>query len=303
MLNVAVRFGLYIALAAAFGIPLFALYSPTLRDVLPLRATVVAAGIAGLVLSAFGLLAAIAAMSGTDVTEIDAGNVLAVLTGMSLGLAWLARIAGLSAAIAAAIVWHDRKSSMLAVASVGGGVAIASLAWSGHGTMDQGWVGWFHLSTDVVHLLAAGAWTGALLSFVSVIARPRSLADAAAISAVHRALDGFGRVGVVIVLAIIVTGVSNTWLVVGAGSVVTLPASIYGRLLIAKLLLFAVMLCLAAANRYRLTPALARSVEGEDWGGAIAALRKSLALETMGVIGILALVAWLGTLEPASTSL
>jgi copper resistance protein D len=71
-----------------------------------------------------------------------------------------------------------------------------------------------------------------------------------------------------------------------------LTGSRYGWLLGAKLVLFCGMLALAGINRWRLTPALER---GEH---AIAALRLSLCVETSAAIGILALVAWLGTLDP-----
>ena len=59
------------------------------------------------------------------------------------------------------------------------------------------------------------------------------------------------------------------------------------------------MLGLAAANRYRLTPALNRGLNtrlGQD--KALADLRRSLAIETALGLGVLALVAWFGTLPP-----
>jgi putative copper resistance protein D len=61
------------------------------------------------------------------------------------------------------------------------------------------------------------------------------------------------------------------------------------------------MLGLAAANRFRLTPALERVIGTGDTKSAIGALRKSLAIETGAAIAILALVGWLGTLEPPNS--
>jgi putative copper resistance protein D len=75
-------------------------------------------------------------------------------------------------------------------------------------------------------------------------------------------------------------------------------SSLYGQLLFAKLALFAAMLGLAALNRFRLTPRFEASIAAADHRGALGALRASLRVETTCIVAILALVAWLGTLEP-----
>jgi putative copper resistance protein D len=69
------------------------------------------------------------------------------------------------------------------------------------------------------------------------------------------------------------------------------------------LLLFGGMVAVATANRFRLVPALGRTLGHAGLPhGAVAALRRSLALETGLSLGVLLLVAWLGTLEtPAAT--
>ena len=100
------------------------------------------------------------------------------------------------------------------------------------------------------------------------------------------------------VAVIVASGMVNAWLLVGPAGVASLPGTLYGQLLLCKLALFAAMLGFAAANRYRLTPALLARIEAEDHDGALAALRISLALETACAAIVLALVAWLGTLEP-----
>lgn len=62
--------------------------------------------------------------------------------------------------------------------------------------------------------------------------------------------------------------------------------------------LFVAMLALAAANRFRLTPAFERAIAAGDVGRALAGLRVSLAAETTAAVAIVVLVAWLGTLPP-----
>ena len=114
----------------------------------------------------------------------------------------------------------------------------------------------------------------------------------------EEALRGFSFVGTIIVALLILTGTVNGWFLVGPGNIASLGQSTYGLLLIAKLLLFAGMLGLAALNRYRLTPALAQAIEEEDAPRAQALLRASLVVEGGLAIVILGLVAWLGTLSP-----
>jgi putative copper resistance protein D len=67
--------------------------------------------------------------------------------------------------------------------------------------------------------------------------------------------------------------------------------------MIAKLVLFCLMLGLAAANRFVFTPALTRSLE-HDGTQDLGALRASVLAETLLAVLVLALVAWLGVMPP-----
>jgi copper resistance protein D len=156
---------------------------------------------------------------------------------------------------------------------------------------------------DILHLLAAGAWVGALLGLMLLVTRPADRVDVAHLRLTHRALHGFGLVGTIVVGAIVVTGLLNSWLLVGIDNLPHLPQTLYGQLLIAKLALFGAMLGLASLNRFRLTPAFERSIAASDHREALGALRRSLAIETTCAVTILALVAWLGTLEPPASAI
>jgi putative copper resistance protein D len=98
----------------------------------------------------------------------------------------------------------------------------------------------------------------------------------------------------VLVAAIVASGLVNAWFLIGPSGLPQLVGDPYGRALLAKLALFAAMLALAAANRWHLAPALRR----EPGRTGLAALRRSITAESLAGIGVLALVAWLGTLEP-----
>jgi copper resistance protein D len=298
-LDVAVRFALYADLAAAFGVPFFALCAAGVRTALPLRGIMIATGLVGMGLSAFGLVVIAAAMAGVPIGQVDAESISAILTGMPLGSAWAARIAGLALLVLSGFLIASRPAAGGRGDECGGAAtALASLAWAGHGAMDEGAVGWFHLAADIAHLVTAGAWIGALLSLLLLVARPAAGTDAGHLRATHRALDGFARIGTIVVAVIVASGLANAWLLVGPSGLGALPGTLYGQLLLAKLALFAAMLGCAAMNRYRLAPMLSARIAQSDHRSAIVALRVSLALET-GCAGIvLALVAWLGTLQP-----
>ena len=77
----------------------------------------------------------------------------------------------------------------------------------------------------------------------------------------------------------------------------------YGRFLLSKQALFVAMLGLASFDRFRLTPALEYSISAGDHAGALRALRLSRGVETARIVSILALVAWLGTLEPPASAM
>lgn len=302
-LDVVVRFALYLDLALAFGMAFFALCAPQVRGSLPLPGALASAGLIGISLSILGLAVLSASMAGVPLVQVDAESVVMVLTGMSLGKAWVARIGGLALVVAAATLVRWRPTPALWAASAGGAVAIGGLAWSGHGAMDEGAVGWLHLVADIAHLLAAGIWVGALACLVLLVARPSHRADAAHLWTAHRALDGFSLVGTAVVAVIVVTGLVNAWLLVGPANALTLPSTTYGQLLLAKLALFAAMVGFAAINRYRLTPALAARIDVREHRDAIVALRVSVALEAGCVVLVLALVAWLGTLQPTASAM
>jgi len=110
-------------------------------------------------------------------------------------------------------------------------------------------------------------------------------------------------VGTIVVALLIVTGLVNSWILVGPHGVGQLSGNQYIRLLAIKLALFAAMLGLAAINRFRLTPALRRDLQaGSMPVGALRALRRSIALEFGLATSVLAIVAWLGTLMPPASS-
>jgi copper resistance protein D len=304
-LTVALRFALYVDLMLLFGVSAFALHA--LRgaerrsgEVLPSGAITAATAIIALALSGLSLVSLAASMAGTTLATADRGAIDAVLWEMPAGAAWRVRMGALAIALVSVLLWRRVPALAAAICALAGAVALGSLAWFGHGAMDAGGRGGLHLSADIVHLLAAGIWIGTLFTLLLLVFRPARRVDRVHLARAHRALEGFSATGTFVVLAIVVTGLANSWLVVGPAALVSAPGTLYGQLLIAKLVLFAAMLGLAATNRYRLVPRFERAIAAGDHAAALTALRASLLVETAFAVAILALVAWLGTLEPSA---
>jgi putative copper resistance protein D len=302
---IGVRFALYVTLSGLFGLSAFSLYglkAGERTDAIALRPWLVGSALLGLLLSAIALALLAAAMAGAPPWPIDREAIGMLLTGSATGSAWEARMVALVVASIVALIAAGRAVPLGTVA-LAAGIALATLAWTGHGAMDENATGWVHLVADILHLLAAGAWVGALLGLTLLVTRAPSRVDATHLRLTHRALHGFGLVGTIVVGTIVVTGLVNGWLLVGTGNLLSLPSTRYGQLLLAKLALFGAMLWLASLNRFRLTPAFERSIAAADHRGALGALRRSLAVEAACAVTILALVAWLGTLEPPASAM
>src|SRR5205085_76526 len=109
----------------------------------------------------------------------------------------------------------------------------------------------------------------------------------------------FSGIGSALVAVIVATGLINGAFVIGLDGLPRLWASTYGRLLTVKLVLLAVMVGLAAANRFRFAPRLGAALDAEgSTNRAVLTLRRSLAAETAISIAVVGLVAWFGTLAP-----
>lgn len=297
---VLVRLAAFAGGVTLFGAPLFVVYGLPREHDGPgaLRPVLVAAALLTVLAAAAGLVLQTGEMAGDPGAGLDPATLGEVLTGGAFGVSTVVRAAaGLLALILLIALRPGRAVWRLAAAL--GAVGLAAIAWSGHGGADEGAAGLVHALADVVHLLSAGVWLGALAALGLLLNRraPASSADAAAVADLHGALHGFAGVGSAAVAVIVASGLANGWFLVGPQHVGDVAGSLWGRLLLIKLALFAAMLGLAALNRFRLTPRLEAALAG-DPRAALSDLRRSLALETAAGLAVLALVAALGRLAP-----
>lgn len=254
---------------------------------------------AGTLLAATALLSILgqaSILSGSFSEGLKPETLSAVATGMDLGKAAIIRAAAAGLAVLLILVLKPSRTTWIVAATLGA-IATASLAWMGHGAATEGVGASLHLVSDILHAWAAAVWIGALVAFLLLLRTPTP--TPAATGALHRALHGFSGVGTAVVAVLLATGAINGWFLVGLDHLNGLWTTAYGRLLSLKLVLFVVMLGLAAANRFQLTPALGRGLGAQDSeGAALDHLRRSVILETALGFGVLALVAWFGTLAP-----
>lgn len=111
---------------------------------------------------------------------------------------------------------------------------VLTISGSGHPIVQ----GWASVVVDMVHLVGVGLWVGALA--VIVLDRSRWLADAAAVAR-------FSTMAGIAVPVIVATGVVQTLMIVG--NPLTLVDYRYGRLLLVKISLVAVIVVLGGVSR------------------------------------------------------
>jgi putative copper resistance protein D len=299
LLNVALRFALYLDLLLLFGLALFSLYG--LRDAQGrwrFRRPMALALVLGVLLSGATLLQLALSMSGaTRLAELDPALLPMLVLETDVGHSWLLRLTALllgGLLLASSGGWPRFTLGGLGLCTA---LALASLAWSGHGAMDEGSRRYLHLGSDILHLLGAGAWLGALAAF-ALLLRGRSCAGEQQVRQLLDALKRFAGLGTLIVVCLSLSGVVNYLLIVGP-DLAPLSATTYGLLLSLKVAVFALMLVFAALNRFQLVPQLEQGLRQGSPKAALAALRRSMCLELLAALLILGLVAMLGILSPA----
>lgn len=256
---ISLRFALYIDLMLLFGLALFGLYSLRGKEradgaVLNFGSLLVGTALIGILLSMVAMLQMAKTMSGvSSVMELHHHILQMMLMDTDVGLTWMVRIASLTLAVIAATLNRRSPALSLWLATLCGAIALATLAWTGHGAMDEGSRRYLHFTSDIVHLLGAGSWLGALAAF-ALLLRSTNLTGDLQIRLLARTLTGFESAGTLIVATLAITGIVNYLMVVGP-AFETLISSTYGALLSLKVFLFAGMLVFAAVKPLSPEPA------------------------------------------------
>jgi copper resistance protein D len=201
-----------------------------------------------------------------------------------MGHVWAARALLAMLLIIAASALHP-SPALLVLLSAG---AITSIAFTGHAMMDEGIRGGLHVANHAIHVLAAAAWIGSLAPVLLCLAALRNPAQRNAAGTALRRYSIMGHIAVALVVG---TGAVDMFMVLGG-----LPvhwSSPYQLLMTIKIALVAGMIALALINGYVLLPGIESEKEA-----AIETMRRQTMAEFILAVGVLALVAVFGMLDP-----
>lgn len=217
---------------------------------------------------------------------VDPEMLQAVLFDSPVGAALQAQAFAAVLLLLALVFPANWRMAALAVAAA---LGVGALALTGHASTAQGLQRLAHRSNDIVHVLSAGAWLGALIPFVVVLRMlglPRFQEEA------RVALRRFSLAGHGAVFLVLATGVVNSWLILGRWP--TDWSSRYQLLLSLKIGVVSAMTGLAVVNRYVFVPDI-----GENPQAMLRAIRIASVIEILLGLAAIGLVAVFGTLDPA----
>lgn len=283
------------SLLVLFGSALFAIYgvprpqrhascNPALGNIDRwLAAMALAAGVSWVMLAMLDMTEAIGGL-------FSAASWHAFFLETGFGRIWLLRLAGLGALLL--YVWRGpqrQRHDHAAVAGLSAGL-LATLAWLGHAVSADGAEAFAGIFAYGCHVLAAGAWLGGLLPVSLALAKARAGGDRQSLRA---SLEGFSRMGLAAVALLLASGLVSAGL--NTAGFADLGGTTYSWVLACKIALFAVLLAMAAVNRWVFLRRLGRQADA----GPIVALSRSVLLEQLIGIAIVALAAGLSSLSPS----
>jgi putative copper export protein len=232
----------YIAALHAAGVPLFRwLFDDELTaSAAAIRRLAVAAAAASL-LACVAYEAVEPARLAGRFAGIGDLSLQGVLLDSDAGTAFAVRLLGL-VVLAVGVAGRGRAGGAAAI--VGGTVVVASFAFVGHTVTHA--PGWLLTVLLLVHLGVVAFWFGALLPFYLTAAREPASVNAAII-------DRFSAAAIWLVPLILAAGVAMAAVLLPSVASLKTP---YGALLLVKLSGFAVLMGLAALNKWRLAGAI-----------------------------------------------
>ncbi|WP_436699364.1 copper resistance CopC/CopD family protein [Nocardioides sp. BYT-33-1] len=145
--------------------------------------------------------------------------------------------------------------------------------------------------TDALHLSAGAVWLGGLaglaLTLPSIAGRPKESA---------RLLARFSALAAGLLAAMALTGVLLGWRIVGSWA--RLVEETYGRLLLVKVALVLVVVAIAAFNRFRLVPRVARDGGHDQRRRATGLVRRTVLAEAALLVAVLGVTGFLTQKPP-----
>ncbi len=279
----------YGAAMTLFGSSLFPLYAGT--QTLGHHTLLSRASVLALVSGGLWLALAAATMGDGIADAVNPAVLVAVLTRTGFGQVWQYHLAlALALVVVNTLPWPRVRPPGLSLAL--SALLLEGLAWTGHTVMASGAIGVVHIANQTVHLFAAAVWLGGLIPLGRVLWLARHDDTSARTESAALALRRFSTVALAAVVGLTASGLVNGWVLVGGFAALT--DSLYGQVLMVKLLLFLALLVLAARNRLLLMPRLAAGSHPT----LTALWRAVIAEQALGAMA-LGVAAFLGSLAPA----
>jgi copper resistance protein D len=236
----------------------------------------------------------VASMNGLALTNAFSATAWrTVLFETQFGRVWQLRlglIAVMFALVASGLAQDEVRRALILVLWLLSVVLLISLAWISHAAAAR--VQPLGLLGDTLHLCAAGGWIGGLAPLTMFLRRScvsSSLGERAA-----AVLQRFSTLSLCCVSVLVVSGISNSWLLVG--SIHALFTTPYGRLLFLKLTLFGILIGFGARNRFVVKTELLKTPARSD---LLPQLRRNVICEACLGLAVVAIVACLGVTPPA----
>ena len=184
-------------------------------------------------------------------------SAVGTLLGSDWGRGWLVGVIGIGVAgIGFAIVRYARSQAGWGVAALGALAIVVTPALTGHASATPPVV--LARTADILHVVAASAWLGALLSLLfAALPLVRGVRAMNAIGSgplVATLVRSFHPVALTCAAVVVVTGLIAAWL--RLPTVASLWESTYGRVLLIKLVFVGCVVTLGALNWRRMLPAL-----------------------------------------------
>ena len=272
VLSAALRALGFVSVFQAAGVAIFiAIFHASLGDSLRIVLRIGrAAAILALAFVVTHLVLEASRMAGNFAGVFDLGlqeRVVSSSMGATAGL----RVAGLLALLIG-LYGNGGFAQLLAV--TGANLTLFSFALIGHTSVDAD--RWILAPLLLAHVLIVAFWFGALLPLYAITLRESSIVAA-------KLVDRFSQIALWLVPGILVAGIVLALFLVPGFATLREP---YGMLLLAKIAGFALLMGLAAANKWRLGPAIER---GEDSG--IRLFRRVVATEYILIVAVLATTA------------
>ena len=255
----------------------------------PVTRLVGIAALVGLLASAAQLPVQASMATGRGLGALTEDGVFEMVLANGLGWSLAVTVVGLVALLIT--VGLPFAGAVRVVALMGAFVAPVGFALYGHTRTMTPWA--LAYVADIVHLFAAAVWLGGLVTLIGVVRQRRSREDDS--GALDAVVLFSGWAGAILAALVVSGGVMS---LIEVGGLEALTTTTYGRLLMAKLAVVALVGMGAAWNRFGLLPRLARGDDGATWKGFVTVAR----LEVVGIVAALAVTAVLVNVTPAKDS-